>query len=301
MKGFVNYYLQYLIIRLAAFLLQIFPVSFSDWCGKRAGDLIFFCIPRRRKIAFENIHKAFGDSLSEPDKRDIARSSFQSMTVSMIELFQIQKMKLRAEECFAISGKEHLDHAFAQGKGITLVISHLGSWEYLSFLPHLTGKDWAVVVKDIRNPYLNDYIKRLRLLTTVIPIAKINSMRPILKALKNNHGIAILIDQWSGAEGLWVDFFDVKTSTTSIPARLAKQTGCALIPAYCLRKSFGKYDIHIHAPVLLDPEDKNWEQNLTEKLNGLLEEQIKKYPKQWLWGHRRWKKKPLFVRETAKI
>lgn len=279
--------------------MRMLPVSFSDWIGRRAGDVIFFSMSRRRRVAVDNVRKAFGDSLPEANIRDIARVAFQSMSVSLIELFLIKKMRVKAEENFLILGKENLEKAFAQGKGVVLVISHLGAWEYLSFLPYLTGRDWAVVVKDVRNPYLNDYIKRLRLLTTVVPIEKINSMRPILRELRENHGVAILIDQWAGAEGLWLEFFSVKTSTTSIPTRLAKKTGCALIPAYCLRGSLGKYEIHIHPPVPLDPGDENWERVTTEKLNSLLEEQIKKYPEQWLWGHRRWKKKPSQMRETA--
>ena len=168
----------------------------------------------------------------------------------------------------------------------------------MSFLSCLKGQDWTVLVKSIRNPYLNDYINHLRLLIAVPPIEKKNAMRTILKNLKKNCGVAIAIDQWSGADGIWQEFFNVKTSTTSIPSRLAKKTGCALIPAYCLRKPFGKYEIHIYPPVLFDPADENWEQATTEKLNRFFEEQIKKYPEQWLWAYRRWKKMPSRIREV---
>jgi len=294
----MSYYLQYIIIRFFAFFLCVMPISFSMWVGKRAGDFIFFCMARLRNIALDNIHKAFGNTLSETDKRDIARASFQSIAISIIELFMVKRIEVNIDKHFTLLGKEHLEQAFRQGKGVVLVMSHLGSWEYLSFLPYMTGQDFTAVVKNARNPYLNEYINHLRRLMTVRPIEKDNSVRPILKELKNNHGVAIVIDQWAGDEGLWLDFFGVKTSTTSIPARLAKKTGCALVPAYCLRKSLGKYEIHAHPALPLDPEDENCEKGTTEKLNRLLEEQIRKNPKQWLWGHRRWKKKPSEIRSA---
>lgn len=294
-------YLQYKMIQFLAFFLRVLPISFSLWCGRRAGDFIFFCLPRRRKIALDNVTKAYGNTLSETEKRRIARVAFQSMAVSVVELFIVKRIKNNLDGHFTLLGNEYLEQAFSQGKGVMLVISHLGSWEYLSFLPFITGRSWTVVVKNIKNPYLNEYVKRLRLATTVKPIEKVNSMRPIFKELKKNHGVAILIDQWAGAEGLWLDFFDVKTSTTSIPARLAKKTGCPLIPAYCLRKAAGKYEIHIHPPVLLDQDDENWERKTTEKLNRLLEEQIRKNPGQWLWAHRRWKKQAAQIRSAEAV
>jgi len=176
--------------------------------------------------------------------------------------------------------------------GVVLVISHLGSWEYLSFLPYFTKRSWSVVVKDIKNPYIDKAIDAMRRVMTVIPIPKNSSIRTVLKELKSDHGVAILIDQWAGDEGLWIDFFDTETSTTSIPARLAEKTGCALVPAYCLRSSSGYYEIHIEKPIEADMNQPDWENLVTKKLNESLEKQILAYPEQWLWGHRRWKDKP---------
>ena len=292
----MKYYIQYKLTQLVVFFLSLLPLSFLRGCGNLAGNFIYFWMPRRRKIALANLEKAFGNTLTDDAKNDIARAAFQSMALSTIELFITKRIRTNAEERFVIHGNEHLEQAFAKDKGIVLVISHLGSWEYLSFLPYLTQRQWSVIVKDIKNPYLNAYVTRMRQLMTVRPIAKLNSIKKVLKELKHNHGVAILIDQWAGGEGLWLDFFDVGTSTTSIPARLAKRTGAALIPAYCLRQELGKYEIHIHPEVDFDPNDSDWEYRTTEKLNGLLEEQIKKYPDQWLWCHRRWKKKPSELR-----
>ncbi len=293
----MSYYIQYIFVRLAAFLLNLMPISFSLGSARVAGDCAFYFMKKRRKVALDNINKAFNDSLSQTEKVAMARAAFQSASVAFIELFIINKIKKKSEDNFTLIGNENLEKAFGKGKGVVLVISHLGSWEYLSFLPYITGQQWSVVVKSIRNPYLNDYINQLRRVTSVVPIEKLNSIRMVLKELKKNHGVAILIDQWSGPEGLWVDLFGVKTSTTSIPYRLVKKTGCVLVPAYCLRKAVGKYEIQIHAPIEISENSAGEEYAITQKLNNLFGEQIKKYPDQWLWGHRRWKDKPSQLRE----
>jgi KDO2-lipid IV(A) lauroyltransferase len=247
---------------------------------------------KRRKIALENIATALGASLPERRKKEIARSAFQSAALSMMELFTVEKIKKEAATRFKLFGNEFLEEAFSKEHGVVLVISHLGSWEYLSFLPYFTKRPWSVVVKNIKNPYLNKAIDAMRRVMTVNPISKDSSVRTIFQELKAGHGVAILVDQWAGNEGLWVDFFDTKTSTTSIPARLSEKTGCSLVSAYCLRKAPGHYEIYIEKPIPHDMEQPGWENTVTKDLNQVLERQILAHPEQWLWGHRRWKNKP---------
>ena len=112
----------------------------------------------------------------------------------------------------------------------------------------------------------------------------------MLLELKKKKLVAILIDQWAGPEGLIVDFFGTPTSTTSIPARLARKTGAALVPGYCVRKSPGFYKIIIRPEVEVETGAEDFERAITVQMNQQLEEQIRAYPDQWLWTHRRWKK-----------
>ena len=151
------------------------------------------------------------------------------------------------------------------------------------------------MVRDIRNPYIDREINALRRVTSLNPIPKKESVREIIKELKANHGVAILTDQWSGPDGLWLDFFGEPTSTTSIPARLALRFKSPIVPAYCLRQAPGFYSIEIHEPVSTEPGD---EIEITKRLDALLETQIRKYPDQWIWAHRRWKSKPRLIRNT---
>lgn len=291
-KSSFNYYFQYLVVRFLALLATVLPVEVSHRIACGFGTLSYWILGKRRKVALKNITSAFGDSLPHQRKKEIALSAFQSAALSMMELFTVEKIKKEASKRFELIGNEYLEEAFLKKLGVVLVISHLGSWEYLSFLPYFTNRPWSVVVKDIKNPYLDKAIDTMRRVMTVNPISKDSSVRAILQELKAGHGVAILVDQWAGDEGLWVDFFDTKTSTTSIPARLSEKTGCALVSAYCLRTAPGYYEIHIEKPIIHRMDQPGWESTVTKDLNEVLEHQIRENPEQWLWGHRRWKNKP---------
>jgi KDO2-lipid IV(A) lauroyltransferase len=291
-KPSFSYWLQYLVVRFLALLATALPVEISHKIACGFGTLSYWILRKRRKIALENIANALGDSLPERRKKELARSAFQNAALSMMELFTVEKIKKEAATRFKLFGNEFLEEVFSKNHGVVLVISHLGSWEYLSFLPYFTKRPWSVVVKNIKNPYLDKAIDAMRRVMTVNPISKDSSVRTIFQELRAGHGVAILVDQWAGDEGLWIDFFNTKTSTTSIPARLSEKTGCALVSAYCLRKAPGHYEIYIEKPIPHDMEQPGWENTVTKDLNQVLERQILTHPEQWLWGHRRWKNKP---------
>ena len=291
-KPSLGYWLQYILVRHLAFLATVLPVEASHQVACAFGTLSYWVLGKRRRIALENIANALGDSLPDRRKKEIARAAFQSAALSMMELFTVEKIKKEAATRFKLYGNEFLEEAFSKNQGVVLVISHLGSWEYLSFLPFFTKRPWSVVVKNIKNPYLNTAIDAMRRVMTVNPISKDSSVRALFQELRAGHGVAILVDQWSGPDGLWVDFFNTGTSTTSIPARLSEKTGCALVSAYCLRTTPGHYEIHIEKPIAHNMEQPGWENTITKDLNEVLERQIRTHPEQWLWGHRRWKDKP---------
>ncbi|MSR77491.1 MAG: hypothetical protein EXS63_04625 [Candidatus Omnitrophica bacterium] len=293
----LKYSLEYRLAQIIAFLLNSMPVGLSSKIVCLLSRLAGLVLPSRKKIALVNLDRVFGSSLTQLQKEKILGAAFESMSLAMLELFIVRKIKKNARSHFKLTGNEHLEKAFAEGKGVILVISHLGSWEYLAFLPYLTGHPWSVIVKDVKNPYLNQTIDQLRREMTVTPIPKVDSIKAVMKELRANHGVAILIDQWAGGEGIWTNFFDQPTSTTSIPARLAHKTGAALVPACCLRTSTGQYEIQIEPTVPFDPAKDDWEISMTEQLNQLLEEKIRRHPDQWIWNHRRWKSKPAYTRE----
>jgi KDO2-lipid IV(A) lauroyltransferase len=294
----------------AMLLLTCLPYRFLEILARISGTAGFFLMPQRRKIALSNLDLVYGNSLSGHEKRKLATRAFGHMALAAAELMCVEKFARDFRKFFVLRGFEHLEKAFARGKGIVIAISHVGSWEFLSFLSrYILPHRGFVIVKKIRNPYLDREINRLREITGVTVLPKDTSSRTLIESLKKNNIVAVLIDQWAGPEGAWTAFFGKPTSTTTIPARLRYKLGCAVIPCACVRTGKARYEIQIQEPVEF-PGEKTAGFNsgdrflrkttseiaVTEELNRRLEEQIRKYPDQWTWGHNRWKEKPGLLR-----
>ena len=284
-------FIEYAFVRTLMVLINFFPITVSTWIARRIGEAMFLIMPGRKRIALSNLTIAFGNSRTDAEKRKVALESFRHLTTSLMEFFRLPKFAKISAGHVRLKGTEHLDRAFAKGKGAILVMSHLGPWEYLVFLPYLKKYPTSVLGRPIRNPYFYQWVKSLRKLMNLKNSDKTMGAREILTELRQNHLVAITIDQWAGSEGLWAYFFNVPTSTTSLPARLARRTGSALIPAYCIRLTCGQYEIHVQPEVSVREEANNWIGSMTNQLNYLLEQQIRAFPGQWVWTHKRWKKK----------
>jgi KDO2-lipid IV(A) lauroyltransferase len=73
------------------------------------------------------------------------------------------------------------------------------------------------------------------------------------------------------------------------PAIIARKTGRHLV---FIRRVDDGHVIEVGEEIELDAAE-NYEQavyNDTVKFSGKIEEYIKKYPSEWLWMHRRWKR-----------
>ncbi len=110
--------------------------------------------------------------------------------------------------------------------------------------------------------------------------------RDLLKLFKNNYSIALMIDQ-RVSEGISVNFFNHEAKTTTIPAQFIKKYGCEIVPVYIERKQNFNFKLYIKKPVQFDNQFTI--EDITLKLNEILEEMILKNPDQWIWSHDRWK------------
>ena len=117
--------------------------------------------------------------------------------------------------------------------------------------------------------------------------------RGIIKSLRENFGIAMLMDQDAGRSGVFVNFFGRPCSTPPGPALFALKTGAAMLFVAPVRQQDGTI-LASFTTIDVDYDKGATDENvldITQRCTAMLEEQIRQHPDHWLWMHRRWKTK----------
>ncbi len=142
----------------------------------------------------------------------------------------------------------------------------------------------SAVVRNIENSKLNEKIKRTREKFGVRIYNKKGALKHLMKDLKDNKSIGILVDQNTAEnEGVETVFFGKKVLHT---------------PSACLLSK--KFKIPIVMDLVERVKDKwiidfkeifytNDIQSSVDKQSKIIEEEVKQYPELWYWFHKKFK------------
>ena len=114
----------------------------------------------------------------------------------------------------------------------------------------------------------------------------INGVRDTINFIKNGYSIALMIDQ-RVSEGEKIDFFGKPDLTTTLPAQLAFKFGLPIIPVFIERLNKNYFKIKFYNEVNIS--NFKSKEELTIKLNKILETMIINNTNEWIWTHDRWK------------
>src|SRR5262245_62096201 len=208
---------------------------------------------RQRLAGIRNIQMAL-PSLREEEQRAILRGSFSNLGRLLVEFSHFPELnKNNIRDLVTYEGLENYKSAVSRGKGVIFLTAHFGAWELSCFAHSLYGNPMKFVVREIDNPKVEQLIESYRGLAGNTPIDKKNASRDILKALRNNETIGILVDQnTTRDEGVFVDFFGIPAATTTAVATLALRTGAAVVPGFLVWDAkTRKHQLCLDAPVEL--------------------------------------------------
>lgn len=271
--------------------LAVFPLKFGEFLG----ILLFYLWGSRRKIAIENLRKSVLShalSISETPEK-IIRDNFRNLGRSLVEIVKIYYgIGSGIIDSVEFEGTENVYKAKSEGKGILFIAGHCGNWELMAVTTSAKLLPSSGVARQINNPYINKFIERVRQRYGNSVIYKKGALKAVMKVLKNNGSVGILMDQAVlSDEGYVVDFLGRGAWTTKMPALIARKTGAVVLPAFIHRTEKG-HKIKIYPAVeLSDTGDKEAAVlEDTKKFSGFIETYIKEHPSEWLWIHRRWKR-----------
>ncbi len=283
------------LLKALSFLLGHIPLAIAALLGRLFGALGYRLIGKHRKIALDNLERAFGKGLSDAERERIAKAVFKNLAATLFEFTRIPWMKRPdIERLIKFSGLENLDRALMKGKGVILITGHYGNWELLgASLGHI-GFRIDIVVRKLDHPLFEDFVTWTRTSSGNSIIHKSKAMRKLLKSLASNSIVGILVDQnVATREGLFVDFFGSLACTNKGPAHLALASNAAVVPAFIMREGRGHRVVVLEELDIVNTGDKDRDALInTQRFTKAVEEMIRKHPEEWFWVHRRWKTRP---------
>ena len=187
-------------------------------------------------------------------------------------------------------GLDHYLSAKARGKGILVATAHLGNWELSAFTHAFMTEPMGVMVRPLDNPLIDEFIEERRALSGNTVIGKRDAARIVIRLLRENRAVGMLIDQnTAAAEGVFVSVFGKLACANAGFARLAAHTGAAVIPGFAFwEEAERKYVLRFYPEIPMTGDV----QADTQAIQSFFESVIRQYPDQWMWIHRRWKTRP---------
>lgn len=187
-------------------------------------------------------------------------------------------------------GLENYQAAKAKGRGVLVATAHFGNWELSAFSHALLTEPMNVMVRPLDNPLVDRLVETRRSLSGNRLIYKKDAARSVLKALKNNEAVGILIDQnTTPEEGTFINFFGTPACTGMAFAKLAHHSQAPVIPGFAVwDESKGRYILYFLPEIPISGDSAAD----TQRIHSVLETAIRAHPDQWMWIHRRWKTRP---------
>ena len=281
-------FLGFIIVKVLGAAFCCLPLGFSLWIGRRIGDLAHLFNSKRRSIAYANVKSAFPEKGCKEIKR-IVKAHYRNLGMSIVELFKVPVMGKRyVDRHVTVKNIKRIQDVLDRGKGVMMVAAHFGNWEIGSLAINAHGYRMSIFAREQKYTRLNNLLDRYREKMGSIVVAKGFSVRDVIKALKNNGIVAILSDQDAGANGIFVNFFNRPASVAPGAVSLSLKTGSVMLPSLIRRVGFDRHELVIGEALNIGEDVKA---NL-EKIAAVLEHNIKNFPEQWLWSHKRWKSSP---------
>ena len=286
MKYF-NYFFQFIFVMLFFSLFKILGLNFSSKIGGKLFEKIGPLF-RSKKLIHANIKRAL-PHISQENLNKFVKLMWNNYGRVFAEYIFIKDFRNgKYSSNIKIEGQDILEKIKQTEQQVIFISGHLSNFELMAMHLEKTGIKLSAIYRPLNNIFLNPLMEKIRKKYICKHQIKkgIGGMKKLMSLKKENFSTALMIDQ-RVSEGIFSNFFDQKALTTTIPAQLIKKFKIPVVPIHIQRNNGPNFKITIQKPIIFSEE--NSIQNITDKLNYVLENLIKIKPEQWIWSHNRWK------------
>jgi len=284
-------------LNFCSLIVRFLPQRLLYGVAKNFAALGYLFARKHKRIALESLTIAFGQEKTPQQIRQITKDCFTFLAKAGMEIMFLMNRPLLLRRRVELVGKENLDTALAEGKGVILVSAHFGNFPLMLTKLSLDGYKVCGIMRFMRDERAERMFCATRKrvgIKTIYSQPRKECVENSIRTLRNNELLFIPIDQNFGSGGVFVDFFGRKAATAIGPVVLAQRTKATVIPCFIIRQKDDTHKIIFEPPLILEEGETNAETiNINiQRLTNIIESYIRRYPAEWGWIHRRWKSKP---------
>jgi KDO2-lipid IV(A) lauroyltransferase len=250
--------------------------------------MLYALAPARRRAARINFVLCYPE-LDGAARQRLLREHFAALGIGVFEFARawwggIAPMRRTVR----IEGLEHLQAATANGGGALLISGHFMNLEICGRLlcDHVP---LAGMYRRHRGAVMEWAVLRGRLRYASAMFQQ-QELRPALRHLKQGGVLWYAPDQdMLGKDTVFAPFFGIPAATITATHQLARLSGCAVLPFFHHRQG-DRYVLRIAAPLAGFPSPDVVAD--TARVNAAIEAMVREAPAQYLWIHRRFKRRP---------
>ena len=284
---YVKYFLQFILVITSFFIFKILGPNLSSNISGKIFEYVgpFF---RSKKIIHSNIKRAISNINSE-DLKKITKLMWNNYGRLFAEYMFIKDFRYgKLSKKIQIQGNDIIEEIIKSNKQVVFISGHFSNFELMAMTLERSGIQLSAIYRPLNNIFLNGIMEKIREKYICKHQIKkgIGGLKKLINLKKKNYSSALMIDQ-RVSEGILSNFFNQNALTTTIPAQLVKKFNIPVVPVYIERINNLNFKIHINEPINFSKETSI--EDITFKLNKILEKMILKRPDQWIWSHNRWK------------
>ncbi|MFC2144725.1 lysophospholipid acyltransferase family protein [Actinomycetota bacterium] len=282
--------LVYLVYKFTEFIAIVLPYPLA-YAFAVASARLWYATGVNVGVIKKNISRVLNLDIEDPEVHRIAVKVFLNWGKNVTDFMRhrvVSRESLRSR--VTVEGLEYLDAALKEKKGIVIISSHIGNFEWGACRLAVEGyKIWGVSLFR-KSERMNRFFKAMRM-TKGLKTLYINKIIHIFRHLKNNEIMAIPSD-WAptGNPNRAFKLFGRRVELPTGALQIALRSGAPLVPSFIWRD--GKYTHHlvIRKPIELDREGDKKElisKNMN-KVIAVMEAHIKEHIDEWELFHDIW-------------
>ena len=270
-------------------LINMLPFHIQLKVGSLLGRFIYRIAKSRRQVAEVNIRLCFPE-LSQSAQAELVKNVFINNGIGIIETVMAWWSDRDSfRQRVTLEGREHLDAALEQGRGVILLGAHfstldLGGLLFSLYYPLNT------MYRPHNNPLMEHFIQQGRL-RSINKLIDRSDFRTLIRALKANEIVWYAPDQDFGPKNsVYAPFFGTQAATVTATSRISRMNNSPIFMLTHHRLVNGTYQLKLHPPITPFPLEKD--EDSAKRINQELEKGIAMDPAQYMWMHRRFKTQP---------